>query len=102
MVAVVARPPFELNKINFLTDNLLFYVFKPIECSDMSEVLSKTQQIKFFEEVTGLFVSINWEKWSENVSRCNVLGELRPRLCWFLELPLPVTENVEVYFTRCW
>ena len=27
------------------------------------------QKMKFFEEVPGLFVSINWEKWSENVSR---------------------------------
>ena len=30
--------------------------------SDLNEVLYKIQKIMLFEEVTGLFVSINWEK----------------------------------------
>ena len=52
------KPPIELNKKKVLTKSLLFYVFKPIEHSDLNEVLYKIQRIKFFEEVTGLFVSI--------------------------------------------
>ena len=44
------------------TPFLLFYVFKPIELSDLSEGLYKIQQIKFFEEGTVLFVSIKTEK----------------------------------------
>ena len=59
MVAVVARPPFE------------FYVIEPITRNILSEVLCKIQQLKFFEEVTALFLSVNWEKLSENMPRCN-------------------------------
>ena len=59
MVAVVARPPFELAKKTFFTKKLLFYIFKPIEPSDLGNFLYRIQQIKFFEEVTGLFVSTN-------------------------------------------
>ena len=38
MVAVVARPPFELAKKTFFTIKLLFYKFKPIEPSDLGKV----------------------------------------------------------------
>ena len=65
MVAVVARPPIELTKKNFLTKKLLFYVAKPIQRNELSKVLYKLQQLKSFEEASGLFLSINWEKWSE-------------------------------------
>ena len=67
MVTVAARPPFEQDKKNSFTKKLLFHAFKPIKRSDLSEVLYRIQQIKFFEEVTGIFVRINCEKWSENV-----------------------------------
>ena len=59
MVAVVARLPFELVKKTFFTINLSFEVFKPIEPSDLGNFLYKIKQIKFFEEVTGLFESTN-------------------------------------------
>ena len=38
----------------------------------LTEDLSKIQLIKFFEEVTGLFLSINPEKRPENESRRNI------------------------------
>ena len=41
----------------FCHKNLLLYVSKPIERSDLSEVLYKIQPMRFFEEVTELFVS---------------------------------------------
>ena len=53
-----AKPTLELNKKKVLTNGLLFYVFKPIELGDLSEGLYKKQRIKFFEEGTGLSVSI--------------------------------------------
>ena len=46
----------------FFDKKNLFYVFKPIWRKDLSEVLFKIQQIKTFEEASGLFWSINWEK----------------------------------------
>ena len=57
MVAVVARPPFELAKKTFFTIKLLFYIFKLIEACDLGKFLYNIQQMKFFEEVTGRFVS---------------------------------------------
>ena len=66
MLAVVERPPFELNKKIIWTNNLLICVFKPIQHNDLSDFLYKKQQIKLFAEATGLFVSITWEKCSGN------------------------------------
>ena len=69
MVAVVARPPYELNNKMFF-DKMWYYM--PSNQSNaviLAKFFYKIQQQKFFEEVTGLFVSINWEKWSENVLR---------------------------------
>ena len=57
---MVARPPFE------------FYVFEPMTRNDLSKVLCKIQQLNFFGEVTALFLSVNWEKWSEKVRRYNI------------------------------
>ena len=34
---MLANGPFEVNKNDFLTKKLLFYVFKPIERSDLSK-----------------------------------------------------------------
>ena len=69
MVAVVARPPFEHHKNNFITSKLLFFVFKPTAHDALTEDLSKIQLIKFYEEVTGLFLSINPENRPGNESR---------------------------------
>ena len=52
---VVARLPIELNKKNFLRENLRFYVYRNV----LNEVLYKILQIKFFEKASGLFVCIN-------------------------------------------
>ena len=60
---------------------LLIYAFKPI----WHNFLYKIQHINFFEEASGLFLSINWEKWPENIWRGNVVNELRPPLGLFLE-----------------
>ena len=56
---MVARPPFDLQKRNFLTKNKLFYVFKPIKHDELSEVLYKIPQIKLLEEASELFVNKN-------------------------------------------
>ena len=80
---MVARPPFELIRNNFLTIIWLFFAFKSIK-QWFSEVLYMIQQIKVFEEDSRLFVSINWARWSEK----RVKAELRSPLLWFLEWPL--------------
>ena len=50
---------FDLYKKNFLAENKLFYVFKPIERDELSEVLYKIQQVKFIDEASELFLRIN-------------------------------------------
>ena len=56
---------------NLCIEKINLFFFEPIYRNDLSKVVYKIQQIKLFEEVTGLYVSIIWEKWSESVSRCN-------------------------------
>ena len=51
-----------------------FYDFKSIQHNGLSIVLYKIQQIKFVEEVSGLFVSVSSENGLKNMSRCNVEG----------------------------
>ena len=48
----------------------------------------KIQHIEFFEEASGLIVSINWENWSEKRLEVKRWGELRPPSDSFLEWPL--------------
>ena len=77
MVAVVARPPFDLHKNNFLTKNWLFYIYKPHNAMNEAKFFTK-----LFEEASELFVSKNWEKWSEkcveNVTLRGITPTLRP------------------------
>ena len=77
---MVARPPFELNKNSFLTKNLSFYDFKPIQHNGLSIVLYKIQQIKVFEGASGLFVSVSSENGLKNLCCGVTLRGITPTL----------------------
>ena len=56
----------------FFNIKIVIFVFKLMARDALTKDLSKIQQIKFFEEVAGLFLGINPEKRPENESRRNI------------------------------
>ena len=77
---MVARPPFELNKNDFLTKDLSFYDFKPIQHNGLNIVLYKIHHIKSFEEASGLFVSVSSENGLKNFCCGVTLRGITPTL----------------------
>ena len=68
---------------------------------EWSEVYYEIQKVKFFEDTSGLFVNINWERWWEKHVGMEHWGELRPPFGWFLEWPL-FTHSSYYYVQKQW